>query len=165
MRSASTAPPHINSYKIPNHVALIDEIPAEGAHGLKHLLREKVVVDQFARRVTSGATRLLILAQAGKLEDGRAGGGVVASLTRVRKPDHVHDRRRARFRRRSPGEAATAAAPHAGLPLSLAGQTQSPGRRQREYPGENERRCRRAFHERRASRQMRVSRSCAQGVR
>ena len=27
MRSASTAPPHINSYKIPNHVALIDEIP------------------------------------------------------------------------------------------------------------------------------------------
>ena len=32
------------------------------------------------------------------------------------------------------------------------GQTQSPGRRQHEYPRDHERRCRRAFHERRGSR-------------
>ena len=49
LRSASTAPPHIHSYEVPNHVAPIDEIPRK-VHGLKHLFREAGLPGQRARR-------------------------------------------------------------------------------------------------------------------
>ena len=85
------------------------------------------------------------------LEDGRAGGGVVASLTRVKKPDHVHDRGPARSAVARRAKQPPQRPANAGLPLSLA-DTGSHAGAVSAYTRGHECRCRPTLRERPAPR-------------